>query len=153
MKRIDVKLSLPVVAPLLDLLKAEAESLRSHLAVPVRLDELDPDMREVWQEGLLVDQAIEVQALMELFDDEFFATGTVSIDQAHADVIVRASAALRLQLRKTRLAGVKDESLESGELDPDQLPELQRQAFYCYVFLATLQELIIQHLESPKNQG
>jgi hypothetical protein len=147
MKRIDIKLSLPIVAPLLDLLKEEAEVLRGTLASPVQVADLDSEMREIWQEGLLLDQAIEVDALLRIFDEEFFATGTVRIDQAHADVIIRASAALRLQLRKVRLKLISDETLENGQVDPDVMTENQRKGFFCYVFLATLQELVIQHLE------
>ena len=40
-----------------------------------------------------------------------------------------------------------DEALESGDVDLMSLDEPLRKAFMCYLFLATIQELIIQHLD------
>ena len=42
---------------------------------------------------------------------------------------------------------ISDEVLESGKLNPADVPEAQRMAFYCYVFLATLQELVMHYLD------
>ena len=39
-------------------------------------------------------------------------------------------------------------ALETGDVDMDGLDEPARKAFMCYLFLATVQELIIQHLDS-----
>jgi hypothetical protein len=38
--------------------------------------------------------------------------------------------------------------LESGDVTLADLAEPLRRAFMCYLFLATIQELIIQHLDS-----
>lgn len=46
MKRIEIRLSLPVVAPIIDALHPIAESLREDLAAPMRLEDLDPDFRD-----------------------------------------------------------------------------------------------------------
>jgi hypothetical protein len=62
-------------------------------------------------------------------------------------VIVRACAAVRLRLREKYLKPMGDETLESGEVDLMSLDEPLRKAFMCYLFLATIQELIIQHLD------
>ena len=40
-----------------------------------------------------------------------------------------------------------DEALETGDIDLGKLTLAVRRAFMCYLFLATLQELIIQHLD------
>ncbi len=40
-----------------------------------------------------------------------------------------------------------DEALEAGEVELAQLDDGIRKAFMCYLFLATIQELIIQHLD------
>jgi hypothetical protein len=40
-----------------------------------------------------------------------------------------------------------DETLETGDVDVMKLAEPLRRAFMCYLFLATIQELIIQHLD------
>jgi hypothetical protein len=147
MKRIEVKLALPVVAPLLDVIKELADSLRTSLASPVALRDLDPDFHASWSDELLLTQNSEVDALLALFNEEFFKEGVVAFDEENAEVIVRACAAIRLRLREKYLQPMGDETLETGEVDVMKLAEPLRRAFMCYLFLATIQELIIQHLD------
>ncbi len=147
MKRIEVKLALPVVAPLLDVIKELADSLRQTLAAPLEVKGLDDEFHEAWTSELLAAQNEEVRMLLALFDDEFFSEGVVAFDEGNAETIVRAAAAVRLHLREVYLKPVGDELLESGEVDLNTLDEPLRKAFMCYLFLATVQELIIQHLD------
>jgi len=147
MKRIEVRLALPVVAPLLDVIKDLAEHLRHNLAAPLAVHELDADFRDAWAAELLAGQQQEVDALLALFNDEFFREGVVAFDEENAEVIVRACAAVRLRLRERYLKRLGDEILESGEVNLLALAEPLRKAFMCYLFLATIQELIIQHLD------
>ena len=147
MKRIEVRLALPVVAPLLDVIKELADGLRKNLAAPLELKDLDPDFRDAWVGELLSSQSDDVRTLLALFDDEFFSEGVVAFDENNAEVIVRACAAVRLRLREHYLKAIGDEVLESGEIDLMTLDEPLRRAFMCYLFLATIQELIIQHLD------
>ena len=147
MKRIEVKLALPVVAPLLDVVKELADGLRQTPAAPAALEDIDADLRSSWVDELLLGQNAEVQALLALFDDEFFKEGMVAFDEENAEVIVRACAAVRLRLREKYLGPMGDEVLESGDIEVNALAEPLRRAFMCYLFLATIQELIIQHLD------
>ena len=147
MKRIEVKLSLAVVAPLLDVIKSAADTLDNELAAPLPLDQVDDDLRDAWRADLVSAQNGDVQTLLALFDSEFFSSGVVSFDEDNADAIVRACAAVRLRLRDRFLQDLPDEVLESGDVGLDDLPSDQRRAFMCYLFLATVQELIIQHLD------
>lgn len=147
MKRIEVKLALPVVAPLLDVIKELGDSLRKNLAAPLALKDLEPEFRETWVDELLSAQNEDVRTLLSLFDDDFFKDGVVAFDENNAEVIVRACAAVRLHLREKYLKQLGDETLESGDLDLVTLDEPLRKAFMCYLFLATVQELIIQHLD------
>jgi hypothetical protein len=147
MKRIEVKLALPVVAPLLDVIKELADSLRKNLAAPMAMKDLDPEFHESWAEELLSTQNEEVRMLLALFDDNFFSEGLVAFDENNAEVIVRACAAVRLRLREKYLKPLNDETLETGDVDLNTLDEPLRKAFMCYLFLATIQELIIQHLD------
>jgi hypothetical protein len=147
MKRIEVKLALPVVAPLLDVIKELADNLRKNLAAPLALEDLDADFRDAWADELLSTQNEEVRTLLALFDDNFFTEGIVAFDESNAEVIVRACAAVRLRLREKYLKPLGDETLESGDLDLNTLDEPLRKVFMCYLFLATIQELIIQHLD------
>jgi hypothetical protein len=147
MKRIEVKLALPVVAPLLDVIRELAEGLRENLAAPPALKDLDADLQETWSGELLTAQNEDVRALLGLFDDDFFSEGVVAFDENNAEVIVRACAAIRLRLRQVYLEPLGDEALEAGDVDLSRLAEPLRKAFTCYLFLATIQELIIQHLD------
>lgn len=147
MKRIEVKLALPIVAPLLDVIRELAEGLRSEMAAPLGLADIDEDLREAWISDLLKAQSEEVTALLALFNDEFFSEGVVAFDEDNAETIVRACAAVRLRLRERYLKQLDDEMLEAGDVDLGSLAEPLRKAFMCYLFLATIQELIIQHLD------
>jgi hypothetical protein len=153
MKRIEVKLSLGVVAPLLDVIKSVGDSLDDDLAAPLPMDQVDADLREVWREELVSGQNGDVATLLALFDSDFFASGVVNFDEDNADSLLRACAAVRLRLRDRFLEEIPDEFLESGDVDLDDLPEPERKAFMCYLFLATVQELIIEHLEPGQAQG
>lgn len=153
MKRIEVKLSLTVVAPLLDLMKASSDVLEAQIAAPLTLNDIDADFRDEWRAELLAGQHEELHALMGLFNSEFFVNGVVAFDEDNAEIIVRACSALRLRLRRHDLRKLGDEQLEAGGIDVEALPEALRKPFMCYLFLATIQELIIQHLDSAILKG
>lgn len=153
MKRIEVKLSLPVVAPLLDLMKAASDVLEAQIAAPLTLDDIDADFREEWKAELLAGQHDELHALMGLFDVDFFTNGVVAFDEDNAEIIVRACSALRLRLRRHDLRVLGDEQLESGAVDMERLPAALQKPFMCYVFLGTIQELILQHLDTAILRG
>ena len=153
MKRIEVKLSLSVVAPLLDLMKASSDVLEAQIAAPLTLDDIDADFRADWKAELLAGQHEELRALMGLFNSDFFINGVVAFDEDNAEIIVRACSALRLRLRRHDLHILGDEQLESGAVELENLPEALQKPFMCYVFLGTIQELIIQHLDSAILRG
>lgn len=148
MKRIEVKLSLPVVAPLLDVIRELADGMGRKLAAPQEFGDLDPEFHDAWHGELLAGQKADVGRLLALFDDEFFTEGVVAFDEDNAEPIVRACAAVRLRLREVFLRGLGDDTLEGGDVELGDLSEPVRKAFMCYLFLATVQELIIQHLDS-----
>ncbi|HWA10852.1 MAG TPA: hypothetical protein VG838_15540 [Opitutaceae bacterium] len=148
MKRVEVKLSVPVVAPLLDVVKQAADSLQADLAAPLAIKDIEGEFRDAWTGELLAGQAADLRALLALFDREFLSSGVIGFDEENAEIIVRACSAVRLRLRSHFLGGLDDEKLESGDVELVQLDEAVRKAFMCYLFLATIQELIIQHLDS-----
>jgi hypothetical protein len=147
MKRIEVKLSLPVVAPLLDIIKGLTGDLNKAPVVESAPLDPDNDLREAWATDLIAGQSADLAILLSLFGDEFFADGVVRFDARNAEAIARACSAVRLRLRERYLKPVGDEALEAGEVEIAQLAEPLRKAFMCYLFLATIQELIIQHLD------
>lgn len=153
MKRIEVRLAVPVVAPLLDVIKEMAGPLGQHPVAPTALDDLDAELRDAWAAELLHAQSEEVAALLGMFNEDFFREGIVAFDADNAEVILRACAAVRLQLRERYLLPLGDDVLESGTVELFGLEDRPRKAFMCYLFLATIQELIIQHLDESILDG
>lgn len=147
MKRVEVKLSLPIVAPLLDVVKELADGLKGTLASKPALPDSDLDFRDLWSGELLDAQNRDVDALLGLFNEEFFTEGIVAFDQDNAERIARACSAVRLHLRESYLKPLGDEALETGDIEVSRMDDAVRKAFMCYLFLATIQELIIQHLD------
>ena len=94
MKRIEVKLSLGVVAPLLDVIKTVEDSLDDELAAPIALDQVDDDLRTEWRDELIASQNGDVRNLLALFDSEFFASGVVNFDEDNADADTNNGAVL-----------------------------------------------------------
>lgn len=148
MKRIEVKLSLEIVAPLLDVIKAAAESLGTNLAAPLAMTDLEPEFCEAWVSELRQGQTTDVKSMLQLFSGDFFAEGVITLDETNAEPVLRACAAIRLRLRALHLKTFGDETLETSDVNLLDLEEPVRKAFMAYLFLATLQELIIQHLDS-----
>lgn len=149
MKRVEVRLSIPAVAPLLDLIKSVADELRTHLAVPLVLSDSDAELAAVWREDLLESQREDCDRLFSLFDEEFFEEGVVAFDRDNAEAVLRACAALRLRFRETHLAKVADDTLEALEANSSMgdLDEAVQKAFACFLFLDELQKIILKYLD------
>jgi hypothetical protein len=147
MKRIEVRLSLPVVRPLLDVIKGLVDDLHSAPAARVGSPDPDAEFSDVWTRDLVAAQSSDVEMLLSIFGEDFHTDGIVFFDQTNAEAIARSCSAVRLRVREKYLKDLSDESLEAGEVDLAKLDEGVRKAFTCYLFLATIQELIIQHLD------
>lgn len=147
MKKIEIKLSQQVVAPLLDFVKPLAHGLGEALAFDPEFPDNDPQFQEDWRDDLLQEQDNDGQVFMALFDREFFESGNIDIDEENADAILRAAAAIRLNVRLNFLKEVSDEVLEQGDVPYEGMDPGEQQAYACYLFLATIQEIVIQHLD------
>ena len=88
MKRVEVKLAVPIVAPLLDVIREQAPGLREVSAGVTGLPDADDELREAWADELLAGQRGEVDALLALFGEEFFREGVVAFDGDNAEVIL-----------------------------------------------------------------
>lgn len=144
-----MKLSIPAVAPLLDMIKAVADELRTHLAVPLALSDADAELATVWREDLLESQREDCDRLFSLFDQEFFEDGVVAFHRDNAEPVLRACAALRLRFRETRLGAISDETLEALEASNSlaEMDETVQKAFACFLFLDELQKIILKYLD------
>lgn len=153
MKRVEIRLSLEAVTPLLAVMRDVADSLAEELAAANALHDIEADLREGWREELVAAQNEGISVLLQLFDETFEESGVIGFDADNAEPVLRACAAIRLRLRERFLAGLDEEVLESGDLEVESLEEPARKAFMCYLFLATIQELIIQHLDTSILDG
>ncbi|MBW8780537.1 MAG: hypothetical protein JF599_01425 [Verrucomicrobia bacterium] len=149
MKRVEVRLSIVAVAPLLDLIKAVANELREHVAVPIALAGADAELSAVWRDELLQSQRDDCDRLFSLFDQEFFTEGVVAFDRENAEPVLRACAALRLRFRSHYLDKLSDDALEALEANSSmtELNEAEKKAFACFVFLDELQKIILKYLD------
>jgi hypothetical protein len=147
MKKVEIKLSQPIVAPLLDFVKPIAEELRDELVFPPRFPDADPEFQEAWREELIEVQGGDSSSFMALFDRDFFETGTIVVTESNANGVLRATAAIRHKLRADFLHEVPNELLEKGDAPFDEMTLHQQQGYACYLFLATIQEIVIQHLD------
>lgn len=148
MKPFEVKLVLPVVVPLLDVIQGLVQDLKTAPAIPGEaVPAADSELSEAWRSELLTSQRGDLELFMALFGDEFINEGVIAFDASNAEAVIRSCSAVRLRLRERSLKQVGDEALEAGEVELETLPEDLRKAFMCYLFLATLQELIISRLD------
>ena len=85
MKRVEIKLNISAVAPLLDVIKQAADDLRDSLAIRATFPEQDEEFNETWTSELLAGQNSDVRELLGLFGSEFFAEGSIAIDSHNSD--------------------------------------------------------------------
>ena len=147
MKAIELRLNREVVGPLLDFIAPILKRLEHEAALALPLAEEDEELAEIWCHGLIHTQVKDCRCLMDLFDEDFRESGLVVVDLAEADRILRAASAIRLKVRETTLTHVPDAALEGADFDFAVLPEPDKTGFEVYLFFATLQEVIIRHLE------
>lgn len=153
MKRVEVKLDLTNVAPLLDVLKSASDALSNRLALPLDLPVLDQDSVDQWRSDLVLSQNADISVLLKLFNREFFTEETVTFDEANADAVVRACSALKLYLYYEYLSDLDDEDFESDSVSYDLLTETQKKPFLAFMFLDTLQKVIMRHLNDLILEG
>ncbi len=146
-RRVEVILSLAVVSPLIDVIKGLAAELRESPPLPHAAPDSEADFKEIWADELVAGRESDLGVLLSVFEGDFPTDGRVCFDTGNAEPFIRACSAIRLCLRERRLASVTDEALESGDMDAARLDVRTQKAFLCYLFLATLQELVIQRLE------
>jgi hypothetical protein len=147
MNRLEFRLDTKSVLPLLEHVKPLMEQLAIDLATPNVSPDNDELMSDFWSKDLLTSQRKDIAAIAELFDDEFLDTGSATVDEEDADLVLRGCAAVRLKIRERSLEAFSDEALESGELDIEGFNRDQRIGYAAYALFASMQELIISQLE------
>lgn len=148
MKKVEIKLKRSAIAPLLDFMKPLANELGRELAVEPHLPEdVDSELAEAWRRDLLESLGNDVAAVLDLFGRRFFEEGTIEISPGNAESVLRAAAAIRLRLRERFLKNFSDEALENGRIDHGKMSWDEQRGYASYLFLATIQEVVIEHLD------
>jgi hypothetical protein len=146
-KHIEVRLALPVVAPLIDFILPLLDPESSELPSTPDMGAVDHEIRESWYDDLLESYRSEMQFFKDLFGPEFRETGVLEFPEEASEAVVHACASARLKLRVEVLKHVSDEALEGGDFDYESLPAGERTGFMAYVFLASFQEILIRHMD------
>jgi hypothetical protein len=147
MKRVEIKLNISAVAPLLDVIKEAADQLRSQLAIRATFPEDDEEFNETWTAELLAGQNSDVRELLALFGSEFFADGSIAIDARNSESLLRGCSALRIQILARWLQGIPPDLLEDDDVPPEAISDTMRVPFAAYTFLDQVQRIILEHLD------
>ena len=148
-KRLELKLPAPVVGPLLEfLLPLARETGDAALAFEPHLEAIEEDFRGDWRADIALQSQDDQQRFAAIFDtDDFRRHGTAEFGPEDCEPLLRAAAALRLKLRNRKLGAIADSALEEGEINFARLNKEEQLAITAYMLLASLQEIIIRHLE------
>ena len=148
-QRLELKLPAPVVVPLLDLLLPMArETGDAALGFEPNLMAIELDFRDDWRADLAGQSAGDQERFAAIFDtEEFRKKGIAEFGPEDCEPMLRAAAALRLKLRDRKLGALADGALETGEIDFARLNKEEQTAITAYMLLASLQEIIIRHLD------
>ena len=146
MKRVEIKLNIDAVAPLLDVIKQTADDLRQNLAIRTVFLEEDHEFEETWTQELLAGQNSDVRELLGLFGSDFFSDGVVAIDSNNCESLLRGCSALRIRILHRWLQSIPAELLESEDVPTDSIPEEMRIPFASFTFLDQIQKIVLEHL-------
>jgi hypothetical protein len=148
-KRLELKLPAPVVAPLLEfLLPLARETGDAALAFEPNLEAIEDDFRNDWRADIAGQSQDDQTRFAAIFDtEEFRKNGVAEFGPEDCEPLLRASSALRLKLRSRKLGALADSALETGEIDYARLNKDERTAITSYMLLASLQEIVIRHLD------
>ena len=148
-KRLELKLPVAVVGPLIEfLLPLARETGDAALAFEPNLDAIEEDFRADWRADIASQSLDDQTRFAAIFDtDEFRRDGTAEFGPEDCEPMLRAASALRLKLRTRKLGAIADSALETGEIDFARLNKEERVAVTAYSLLASLQEIIIRHLD------
>lgn len=107
----------------------------------------DMELADAWEDGLSERLQDDCHRLLELMNDARLGKDSFNLDINKAESILRASSAIRLKIRASLLEDIPAGELEGGSVDLDVLSPGEQGAYLCYLFLASLQDLIISQLD------
>ncbi|HLP07346.1 MAG TPA: hypothetical protein VK178_04210 [Opitutaceae bacterium] len=153
-KRLELKLPAPVVGPLLEyLLPLARETGEGALAFEPDLKAIEADFRDDWRADLANQSQDDQTRFAAIFDtEEFRKEGIAEFGPEDCEPLLRAASALRLKLRTRKLGALADSALENGEIDFARMNKEEQTAITAYMLLASLQEIVIRHLDPSEDE-
>lgn len=145
--RLEIQLARHLVVPLVEFMAPLLDPGRGDLPAAADLEGIDRDMRESWRDDLAAAHTADLAVFRDLFGEYFRETGVIEFPKASCDAIIRACSSLRLRIRSGVLAGISDEAMEEGDLDIGTMGQEAKTGFTAYVFLGSLQEILVEHLD------
>jgi len=136
-----------LIVAMLEMVKTATESLSGRLAMEPQMPEDDEDLQVAWQSDLIEALHADIDYLLTVLRDNHFGKGELIMEEGVAESVMRACSAIRLKLRETALLKLTDHQLETAEVDILSLPAEMQQCYACYLFLASLQSLILLELD------
>ena len=147
MKRVDVRLNLTAVAPVLDFIKHVADGLRTELVTPFEPAPDDAELTQIWREDLIAAQSRDCDEFLGLFGSEFFSTNVIQLTDENIEPVLRASNLLRMRIRMQYLTRISDDDMESEAVDLEQLEQEEADAYVAFLFLDQVQKIILEHFD------
>lgn len=136
-----------LIVSMLEMVKAATDSLSGHLALEPQMPDDDDELKVAWQDDLREALHDDIDYLLTVLRDEQFGNGNMVMEEGVAESILRACSAIRLKLRESALIKITDHQLENAEVDILSLPLEMQHCYACYLFLASLQSLILKELD------
>lgn len=147
MLEINLDVTPHLLQTVVSLIKIVVQSFQQGLAVEVEPVDDDADLHYAWISGLCDSLKQDIRHLFKLLNDSRFQEGVISLDLNEAEAVLRASAAVRIKIQQTLLDDISDHQLENGLVSFDSLPPEQQKGYACYLFLASLQAVILEALD------
>lgn len=146
MPEIEMKINPFMVDALVHLIETISGNLESVLPARKHIPENDDMLSEAWSEGLREDQDRDCAALLYLLRDRRFGRSKVPVKDETAESILRACSAVRLKIQDSLLKDLPDHAMETGQIAIQDLEPGQQRGYACYLFLASIQAILIGEL-------
>lgn len=147
MPELEIQINPFMVDALVQMIETISSNLDSTLPGEKTVPESDAELKSIWMQGLRDGQEKDCAILLHTLRNKNFGRSSVPFDEENGEAMLRSCSAIRLKLQDTVLKDVSMEQLEVGEVEIQKMDPEQQRGYACYLFLATLQSLIIRELE------
>jgi hypothetical protein len=112
-----------------------------------KVDEADPDFRNLWMSELCLQTQEIVRGFMKFLRNPHLGRTSFTIEDEIVMEHIRAISALRLFLRAEPLERIGDEVFENGTFGDIEFSQFELNALRVYNVIGALQEYLVQQLD------